>query len=82
MIGDVVRDHVASLFPGSVIEGAHVFRVLRDTDLKINHAEFRSLIDAVEGGLGQLGRGPIALCRWRATRRPRAAGPDQAPRDR
>ena len=61
MIGDVVREHVGALFPGSEIEGAYVFRVLRDTDLRINHADFRSLIDAVEGGLGQMGRGPIAL---------------------
>ena len=52
---DVIREHVASLFPGSVLEGAHVFRVLRDTDLRIDHAESRSLIDAVEGGLGRLG---------------------------
>ncbi len=58
---DVIREHVASLFPGSVLEGAHVFRVLRDTDLRIDHAESRSLIDAVEGGLGRLGRGLIGL---------------------
>jgi polyphosphate kinase len=61
LLEDVVREHAAALFPGAVVESAHAFRVLRDTDLRIDHREHRSLIDAVENGLDHLGRGPIAL---------------------
>ena len=39
LLEDVIREHAAALFPGAVVEGVHAFRVLRDTDLRVDHFE-------------------------------------------
>ena len=32
---DVIRRNIQELFPGTQVEGAHLFRIIRDTDMVI-----------------------------------------------
>jgi polyphosphate kinase len=61
LLEDVVRSHIGELFLGGTIEEAHVFRVVRDADLEIDHDEAQDLLQSVEGSLKQLRHGPISL---------------------
>src|SRR5690606_4544097 len=36
---DVIRRNIHELFPGTQVEGAHLFRVIRDTDMVIQEDE-------------------------------------------
>src|ERR1700683_4117421 len=50
---DVVRAHVGSLFPGTTVEGAYLFRVIRDADLVIQEDEAHDLLALIDEGLRQ-----------------------------
>jgi polyphosphate kinase len=51
---DVIRHNVQELFPGTQVEGAHLFRVIRDTDMVIQEDEADDLLETVDRGLKQL----------------------------
>ena len=61
MLEDVVCANVHELFLGGIVEGAHLFRVVRDADLEIDHDDAQDLLQTVEGSLKQLRHGPISL---------------------
>ena len=58
---DIVRRNVAALFPGTQVEGAHLFRVIRDTDMVIQEDEADDLLESVDRGLKQLRYGAPSL---------------------
>ena len=60
-IEDVVCANVESLFPGTTIKSAHVFRVIRDTDMVIQEDEADDLLETVDQGLRQLRHGAPSL---------------------
>ena len=61
MLEDVVCASIHELFLGGSVEGAHLFRVVRDADLEIDHDDAQDLLETVEGSLKQLRHGPISL---------------------
>jgi polyphosphate kinase len=54
---DVVCGNVQSLFPGTTVKGAHLFRVIRDTDMVIQEDEADDLLETIDQGLRQLRHG-------------------------
>jgi polyphosphate kinase len=54
---DVVCSNVQSLFRGTTLKGAHLFRVVRDTDMIIQEDEADDLLETVDQGLRQLRHG-------------------------
>jgi polyphosphate kinase len=60
-IEDVVRANMQELFPGTQVQGAHLFRVIRDADLEIEEDEADDLLESVDRSLKQLRRGALAL---------------------
>jgi polyphosphate kinase len=61
LLEDVVCANIHELFLGGTIEGAHLFRVVRDADLEIDHDDAQDLLQTVEGSLKQLRHGPVSL---------------------
>ena len=70
-IEDVIRANMQELFPGTQVKGAHLFRVVRDTDLEIEQDEADDLLESVDEGLKQLRRGAISLLQVEADMPPR-----------
>jgi polyphosphate kinase len=64
---DVVRANLSSLFPGTQVRGAHLFRVVRDADLVIQEDEADDLLESVDQGLKQSRRGALAMLQVEAT---------------
>ena len=60
-IEDIIRANLHELFPGTQVKGAHLFRVVRDTDLEVEQAEADDLLESVDRSLKQLRHGAIAL---------------------
>jgi polyphosphate kinase len=58
---DVVCANVQSLFPGTAVKSANVFRVIRDTDMVIQEDEADDLLETVDQGLRQLRHGAPSL---------------------
>ena len=58
---DVIRRNVSELFPGTHVEGAHLFRIIRDTDMVIQEDEADDLLETVDRGLKQLRYGALSL---------------------
>ncbi len=58
---DVIRRNVQELFPGTQVESAHLFRVIRDTDMVIQEDEADDLLETVDRGLKQLRYGALSL---------------------
>ena len=58
---DVVRANLSSLFPGTQVRGAHLFRVVRDADLVIQEDEADDLLESVDRSLKQLRWGALSL---------------------
>ncbi|MEZ5285336.1 MAG: polyphosphate kinase 1 [Vicinamibacterales bacterium] len=58
---DVIRRNVQQLFPGTQVESAHLFRVIRDTDMVIQEDEADDLLETVDRGLKQLRYGALSL---------------------
>ena len=58
---DVIRRNIQSLFPGTHVEGAHLFRIIRDTDMVIQEDEADDLLESVDRGLKQLRYGALSL---------------------
>lgn len=60
-VEDIVCANVQSLFPGTSIKSAHVFRVIRDTDMVIQEDEADDLLETIDQGLRQLRHGAPSL---------------------
>src|SRR4029453_16343596 len=60
-IEDVVCGNVETLFPGTSVKSAHVFRVIRDTDMVIQEDEADDLLETIDQGLRQLRHGAPSL---------------------
>ncbi|MCA1586072.1 MAG: polyphosphate kinase 1 [Acidobacteria bacterium] len=58
---DVIRRNIHELFPGTQVEGAHLFRIIRDTDMVIQEDEADDLLETVDRGLKQLRYGALSL---------------------
>lgn len=48
MLEEVIAENLQMLFPGVTIQGAHLFRVIRDADVEIRELEAADLIAAIE----------------------------------
>jgi len=60
-VEDVIRANIHELFPGTLVKGAHLFRIVRDADLEIEEDEADDLLESVDRSLKQLRHGAIAL---------------------
>ena len=57
---DVVKANIGMLFPGAHVLGAHLFRIIRDTDMVIQEYEADDLIESVDRTLKQLRYGDLS----------------------
>jgi polyphosphate kinase len=57
---DVIRANIAELFAGTEIQGAYLFRIVRDADLEIEQ-ELGDPLETVDRSLKQLRHGAVAL---------------------
>ncbi len=58
---DVVRANLQHLFPGTDLQSAHLFRIIRDTDMVIQEDEADDLLETVDRSLKQLRYGALCL---------------------
>jgi len=58
---DVVLANIPALFPGTEVKAAHLFRVVRDTDLEIEQDEADDLLETVDRSLRERRRGALSL---------------------
>ena len=58
---DVVRLNLGELFPGMDVKGAHLFRVIRDTDMELQEEGAEDLLASVDRGLKRLRHGLPSL---------------------
>jgi polyphosphate kinase len=58
---DVIEHNIHELFPGTEVRGAHLFRIIRDTDMVIQEDEADDLLETVDKGLKQLRYGALSL---------------------
>jgi polyphosphate kinase len=61
LLEDVVRHYLSQLFPGVTVNSAHLFRVLRDTDLVVEQDESEDLMAMVDRSLKEQRRGALSL---------------------
>jgi polyphosphate kinase len=61
-VEDVIKANVQSLFPETVVKAAHLFRIVRDSDLEIDEDdEGDDLMETVDRSLRQLRHGALAF---------------------
>ncbi len=53
----LLKHHIGQLFPGLVLEGAHAFRITRNSDLYIDEEEAENLLRTIEQELRKANRG-------------------------
>jgi polyphosphate kinase len=58
---DIVRANLHHLFPGTDLQSAHLFRIIRDTDMVIQEDEADDLLETVDRSLKQLRYGALCL---------------------
>jgi polyphosphate kinase len=58
---DVIRQNLFELFRGAQIRSAHLFRIIRDTDIVLREEGVEDLLESVDRGLKELRHGPITL---------------------
>ncbi len=56
-LGNIIQEHVASLFKGVTVKGAHLFRVTRNSNLYFDEEEAQNLLHAIEEELRKVKRG-------------------------
>jgi polyphosphate kinase len=63
MLEDVIREHLSQLFSGVGIRTAHMFRVVRDTEVSVTHPHgtAETILEVVDRGLREQQRGPVSL---------------------
>ena len=60
LLEDVVKLNVSLLFPGVAVRGAHLFRIIRDTDMVIQEDEADDLLESVDRTLKELRYGDLS----------------------
>jgi polyphosphate kinase len=58
---DVIRANLQDLFPGVDIVTAHLFRVIRDTDIVVRERDSDDLLESVDQSLKQVRYGAVSL---------------------
>lgn len=58
---DVIHLNLGDLFPGMTIQGAHLFRIIRDSDIVLREEEGEDLLESVDRSLKEMRHGPITL---------------------
>jgi polyphosphate kinase len=63
MLEDVIRENLGQLFPGVGIRTAHMFRVVRDMEVAVQHPQdtAETILEVVDRGLREQQRGPVSL---------------------
>lgn len=61
LLEDVIIDNVHELFPGMEVQSAHLFRILRDTDVVLSTDESEDLLESVDRSLKQLRHGDLTM---------------------
>src|SRR6267143_2071904 len=56
-LSSLIKHHIADLFPGLLLDGAHAFRVTRNSDLYIDEEEADNLLRSIEQELRRSSRG-------------------------
>lgn len=56
-LSSLIKHHIADLFPGLILDGAHAFRVTRNSDLYIDEEEADNLLRSIEQELRRRSRG-------------------------
>ena len=56
-LASLIKQHIAELFPGLILQGAHAFRVTRNSDLYIDEEEAENLLRTIEQELRRSSRG-------------------------
>src|SRR6202043_2988402 len=56
-LASLIKQHIGELFPGLILDGAHPFRVTRNSDLYIDEEEAENLLRTIEQELGRSSRG-------------------------
>src|SRR4029077_8247883 len=64
---DVIRLNIGELFPGVEVVGAHLFRVIRDSDMEVPEDGADDLLESVDRRLKQLRHGSPSLLQVHAT---------------
>jgi polyphosphate kinase len=58
---DVIEQNLSELFAGVALRSAHLFRILRDTDIVLREEEAEDLLESVDRSLKAMRHGPITL---------------------
>ena len=83
LLEDVIRLNLGQLFPGVEVVDAHLFRVIRETDIVLQEEEAVDLLESVDQGLREIRHGPLSLLQVDADMpRARARYSDRELRDR
>ena len=61
LLEDVIRLNLGQLFTGVEVEDAHLFRVIRETDIVLQEEEAVDLLESVDQGLREIRYGPLSL---------------------
>lgn len=61
LLEDVVRANIQELFPGVDIVTAHLFRVIRDTDIVLRERDTDDLLEAIDESLKRVRYGAVSL---------------------
>ena len=56
-LASLIKQHIGELFPGLILDGAHAFRVTRNSDLYIDDEEAENLLRTIEQELRRSSRG-------------------------
>ncbi|MEP6699401.1 MAG: polyphosphate kinase 1 [Verrucomicrobiota bacterium] len=56
-LASLIKQHIAELFPGLILDGVHAFRVTRNSDLYIDEEEAENLLRTIEQELRRSSRG-------------------------
>src|SRR5216117_3802839 len=56
-LASLIKQHIGELFPGLILDGAHAFRVTRNSDLYIDEEEADNLLRSIEQELRRSSRG-------------------------
>ena len=57
----MIRLNLGQLFPGVEVVDAHLFRVIRETDIVLQEEEAVDLLESVDQGLREIRHGPLSL---------------------
>ena len=61
LLEDVIRLNLGQLFPGVEVADAHLFRVIRETDIVLQEEDTVDLLESVDQGLREIRYGPLSL---------------------